>query len=200
MKTLLRFILNLTVTVVIMIPLIFSFKRIEEQGVLDWLEVMIILGAMSIILILISKLIGRNKNKSRIKEIASTITVITCTSTILYCGFTFLECLVEWRNKNPFVYAWDERLALCLSLVIFNFLNERCKLYGKVKNRNELVVVAEYTTQSEAETKQVVLKAHGIESISVMKENPMYITSESNAPIQLQVMSKDAEKAKELIG
>ena len=200
MKTLLRFILNLTVTVVIMIPLIFFFKRIEEQGVLDWLEVMIILGAMSIILILISKLLGRNKGKSRIKEIASTITVITCTSTILYCGFAFLECLVEWRNENPFVYAWDERLALCLSLVIFNFLNERCKLYGKVKNRNELVVVAEYITQSEAETKQAVLKAHGIESIPVMKENPMYIKSESNAPIQLQVMSKDAEKAKELIG
>ncbi len=200
MKTLLRFILNLTVTVVIMIPLIFFFKRIEELGVLDWLEVMIILGAMSIILILISKLLGRNKGKSRIKEIASTITVITCTSTILYCGFTFLECLVEWRNENPFVYAWDERLALCLSLVIFNSLNERFKLYGKVKNRNELVVVAEYTTQSEAETKQVVLKAHGIESIPVMKENPMYITSESNAPIQLQVISKDAEKAKELIG
>lgn len=200
MKTFLRFILNLTVTVVIMIPLIFFFKRIEEQGVLDWLEVMIILGAMSIILILISKLLGRNKGKSRIKEIASTITVITCTSTILYCGFAFLECLVEWRNENPFVYAWDERLALCLSLVIFNSLNERFKLYGKVKNRNELVVVAEYITQSEAKAKQAVLKAQGIESISVMKENPMYITSESNAPIQLQVMSKDSEKAKELIG
>lgn len=127
MKTLLRFILNLTVTVAIMIPCIFFFKRIEELGVLDWLEVMIILGAMSI-------------------------------------------------------------------------LNERCKLYGKVKNRNELVVVAEYTTQSEAKAKQTVLKAQGIESISVMKENPMYIKSESNAPIQLQVMSKDAEKAKELIG
>ena len=76
MKTLLRFILNLTVTVAIMIPCIFFFKRLEELCVLDWLEVMIILGAMSIILILISKLIGRNKNKSRIKEIASTITVI----------------------------------------------------------------------------------------------------------------------------
>ena len=67
------------------------------------------------------------------------------------------------------------------------------------KNEKNLVVVAECNDMTEAGKICAMLEEKGIKALVADKKSPMYITNESNAKVQVQVMGYDLEKAKELI-
>ena len=101
-------------------------------------------------------------------------------------------------KDNGFTGNWVQWLCMSFSLTIFFYFQEKRKEQSK-KNENNLVVVAECSDNSEAETIRKTLESNDIKAMSVEKENPMYIKNANKATVQVQVLNKDLQKAKELI-
>ena len=52
---------------------------------------------------------------------------------------------------------------------------------------------------AEAEKLCAMLESNDIKAMVVEKENPMYIKNDSQVAVQVQVMNKDLQRAKELL-
>ena len=201
MKKIFKFVLNLITTLAACIPCFLFFNWIGEKGILDWKDILLIMIGVSSIILCTYIVLERKKGKSYFNKFMGNAVVFTITATILYIGFTLMEWIFVWATDNDFLYDWEQKLALSISLVIFNSLSERTNINDKEKKEKTLVVAAECDTIAVAESICAMLKNNEIEAIAVDKESPIYNKEDDkSSQAQVQVCNKDLKKAKELIG
>ena len=85
-----------------------------------------------------------------------------------------------------------------MSLGIFNYLYERRRQREIAEAVNALVVVAECSDMPSATQIAAKLEAKGIRLMIVERDSPIYIKG-GDAPVQVQVSSKDLKAAKDII-
>ena len=201
MKKIFKFVLNLITTLAACIPCFLFFKWVGEKGIFEWKDILLIMIGISSIILCTYIALKRKKEKSHFNKFMGNAVVFTITATILYIGFTLMEWIFVWATDNDFLYDWEQKLALSISLVIFNSLSERRNINDKEKKEKILVVAAECDTMANAESICAMLKNNEIEAIAVDKESPIYNKVDKNSSqAQVQVCNKDLKKAKELIG
>ncbi len=196
MKKVLHSLIDLILTLIVCIPCFYLFELIGNKR--DWLDILLTGAASSVVFIAATILLKRLKGCSIIKEIVKGAATIVTSTTLIYAGFTLLEYIFPMSKDNGFTGDWVQWLCMSFSLTIFFYFQEKRKEQSK-KNENNLVVVAECYDNSEAETIRKTLESNDIKAMSVEKENPMYIKNANKATVQVQVLNKDLQKAKELI-
>ena len=86
---------------------------------------------------------------------------------------------------------------MSVSLTVFFHIQDNYR--KKKNNENVLVVATGCNTVAEAEKLCAMLESNDIKAMVVEKENPMYIKNDSQVAVQVQVMNKDLQRAKELL-
>ena len=196
MKKVLHSLIDLILTLIVCIPCFYLFEWIGNKR--DWLDILLTGAGSSVIFIIATILIGRLKGCSTIKKIIKGAATIVTSTTVIYAGLTLLEYIFPINKDKGFTGDWVQWLCMSFSLTIFFYFQEKRKEQNK-RNENNLVVVAECSDNSEAENIRKTLENNNIKAMSVEKGNPMYIPNSNNVAVQVQVLSKDIQKAKELI-
>lgn len=196
MKKTLNSFIDLILTLIVCIPFFYLFEWIGYRR--DWLDILLTGAASSVVFIAATILLKRLKGCSIIKEIVKGAATIVTSTTLIYAGFTLFEYIFPMSKDNGFTGNWVQWLCMSFSLTIFFYFQEKRKEQSK-KNGNNLAVVAEYSNMTEAEATCRTLEINDIKAMSVEKGNPMYIPNSNNVAVQVQVLSKDIQKAKELI-
>lgn len=115
---------------------------------------------------------------------------------VFLVGMTLLDYLII----DKFEVYWT-RIILTAGIFVFFFVQRLIKQKNIEKaSRYNLVVAADCTDKSSAETICNMLEANGIKAIVVEKNSPIYIRNASLiAPVQVQVCKNDLEIAVKLI-
>ena len=142
-------------------------------------------------------LIGRRKKDTKIAGILNTMAILALASTVIYGVFMILEWLFPDNAESGFTGNWVQWFPVSISLSAYLYLQERRRAQ-KYKNPNDLVVAAECREKAEAETICAMLEEKGIKAMVVEKGNPMFIDNNCTG-VQVQVMGKEQQKAKQLI-
>ena len=193
-----KFLLNVIIsTILVSVPCIFLFEWIGSKEIVDWREILFIAIGCSVALAATSIFLGRRKANSKIKDILNSITVIATISTIMYGGFCLMEWIFPLYKSNGFTDRWEEWLSMSVSLTVFFHIQDNYR--KKKNNENVLVVATGCNTVAEAEKLCAMLESNDIKAMIVEKENPMYIKNDSQVAVQVQVMNKDLQRAKELL-
>ena len=198
MKTVKNFLIDFFFCLLISVPCFFLCDMIGEKGVIDWLDIQLGLAGASLILLIAYIVIARRCKESKGAKIVGTMTIVAIATTFIFGAFMLLEWLFPDNAENGFTDNWVQWFPTSISIATFLHLQERRRA-EKYRNENDLVVAAECRDKAEAEAVCVMLEEKGIKAITVEKENPMYIKSESGAPVQIQVMGKDLQSAKKII-
>ena len=198
MKKVKYFIIDSIIALIVSVPCIFFFDWISKKGIFDWLDILFIAGGVSVVFIILNMLFARCKKCIKIRIIANTLTTIAIISTIMFGGFTLLEWLFPTTAKG-FCGDWAHWITISISMTTFFHLQERRKK-KILKNENTLVVAAECDNAAEAAKMCATLDKNGIKAMMVEKGSSMFINNTAEAPMQIQVLGKELQRAKELIG
>lgn len=197
MKTVRNFLIDLIIALLISTPCFFLCDWMEQKGVFDWLDILIGLGSVSALLLVANILSARKCKKAKITAIFNTMTIIAFSATFIYGIFMLLEWCFPDNSEKGFVGNWVQWFPVSISLSVYLYLQERRRAQ-KYKNPNDLVVAAECREKAEAETICAMLEEKGIKAMVVEKGNPMFIDNNCTG-VQVQVMGKEQQKAKQLI-
>ena len=181
------------ISIIISLPCYVLIEWINDKGIMDWIDMLFISTGFSVVAFITSIIIGQIKRKTKIKDIIDTVSVIAVTTTIMYCGFIFIGYLFRQNATTD----WEHWFFMSISLTVFYHFYDKYKT--KNKNSNELVVAAEYATTDEAKVVCTILENNGINTMIAEKGNPMYIKNDSQDTVQVQVLSQDLQRAKELL-
>ena len=198
MKTIKNFLIDLTFGLLISLPCFFLCDMIDNKQMVDWLDLQLGLGGVSIVLLVAYLLFARRNKESKGAIIVNTMTIIAIVATFVYGAFMLLEWLFPDNADSDFTGNWVQWFPVSISLSVFLYLQERRRAQN-YKNDNDLVVVAECQDKVEGETICAMLEEKGIKAMIVEKESPMYINSGNGAPVQVQVMGKDLPYAQKVI-
>ena len=198
MKTVKNFLFDFTFSLLISLPCFFLCDMIGKKEVVDWFDLQLGLGGVAFLLLVAYLLFARHNKESKGAKILKTMTIIAIVATIIYGVFMLLEWLFPDNADSSFTGNWEQWFPVSISMSVFLFMQEKRRAQS-YKNDNDLVVAAECQDKIEAETICAMLEKKGINAMIVEKGSPMYINSESGAPIQIQVLGKYMQSAKEVI-
>ena len=198
MKTVKNFLVDFVVSFLIALPCSFLCDWMSVKGSVDWLDIQIGLAGTSILLLIAYIFIARRDKEAWIAKITNTMTLTAIVATVIYGVFMILEWLFPDNAENDFTGNWVQWFPVSISIATFLHLQER-RRRKEYRNENDLVVAAECNDKTEAETICAMLEQEGINAMTVEKGSAMYIKTKKNTAVQLQVMSKELQKAKELI-
>ena len=198
MKSVKIFFIDLAISILILLPCSFICDTLCSKAILDWLDIQIGLSCFAVIMLITNILLVRRTKERRITKIVNSVAIIALASTLIYGVFMILEWLFPKETTGSFTGNWELWFPVSISLATFLHLQERHRAKN-YKNENNLVLLAEYDEKAEAETLCAMLKQKGINAMTVEKGSPMYINSESGAPVEVQVMCKDLQSAKKII-
>ena len=198
MKTLKNFLFDFTFSLLISLPCFFLCDMIGKKEVVDWLDLQLGLGGVSIVLLVAYLLFARRNKESKGAKIVNTMTVVAIVATVIYGVFMLLEWLFPDNADSVFTGNWEQWFPVSISMSVFLFMQERHRAQS-YKNDNDLVVAAECQDKTDAERICTMLEENGIKAMTVEKESPMYIKSGCDAPVQVQVMGKDLPYAQKVI-
>lgn len=199
MKTVKYFFIDFAICLLISLPCSFLCDYLSQEGVIDWLDIQIALSSFAIIALIANILLARRDKTARITAIVNSVAIVALASTIIYGVFMILEWLFPGDTAGSFTGNWVQWFPVSISLAIFLHLQERHRMQN-YKSENDLVVAAECHDIAEAEKLSAMLEEKGIKAMTVEKGNPMYIDNADNAPLQIQVMGKDLQSAKKVLG
>lgn len=199
MKTVKYFFIDFAICLLISLPCSFLCDYLSQEGVIDWLDIQIALSSFAIIALIANIQLARRDKTARITAIVNSVAIVALASTIIYGVFMILEWLFPGDTAGSFTGNWVQWFPVSISLAIFLHLQERHRMQN-YKSENDLVVAAECHDIAEAEKLSAMLEEKGIKAMTVEKGNPMYIDSCCNAPLQVQVMGKDLQSAKKVLG
>ena len=123
MKSVLRFIINLIITIIVCIPCLLLFDWVEQRNNINWLDVFLLLIGVSVVMTVINKLLQSKKPSRVLKE----TTVFLITVTVMFGLFTLMEWIFDWAAEKEFVYGWDQKLTLSIAFTVFENLNNWSK-------------------------------------------------------------------------
>ena len=199
MKTVKNFLVDFTISLLISLPCYFLCDIIGEKGVMDWLDIMFGFVGVSVLLLGTNILLARRDKEARITKVVNTMTLVAIVATVIYGVFMLLEWLFPENADTAFNGNWVQWFPVSISLASFLYLQNRRRAQS-YKNPNDLVVATECQENAEAERACAILEKKGIKAMAVEKGNPMYIDNAVDAPMQIQVMGKDLESAKKVLG
>ena len=199
MKTVKYFFIDFAICLLISLPCSFLCDYLSQEGVIDWLDIQIALSGFAVIMLIANILLARRDKTARITAIVNSVAIVALASTIIYGVFMILEWLFPGDTAGSFTGNWVQWFPVSISLAIFLHLQERHRMQN-YKSENDLVVAAECHDIAEAEKLSAVLEEKGIKAMAVEKGSPMYIDNADNAPLQIQVMGKDLQSAKKVLG
>ena len=199
MKTVKNFLIDFAICLLISLPCFFLCDYLSQKGAIDWLDIQIALSSFAIIALIANILLARRDKTARITAIVNSVAIVALASTIIYGVFMILEWLFPGDTAGSFTGNWVQWFPVSISLAIFLHLQERHRMQN-YKSENDLVVAAECHDIAEAEKLSAMLEEKGIKAMTVEKGNPMYIDNADNAPLQIQVMGKDLQSAKKVLG
>ena len=198
MKTVKNFLFDFTFSLLISLPCFFLCDMIGKKEVVDWFDLQLGLGGVAFLLLVAYLLFARHNKESKGAKILKTMTIIAIVATIIYGVFMLLEWLFPDNADSSFTGNWEQWFPVSISMSVFLFMQEKRRAQS-YKNDNDLVVAAECQDKTDAERICTMLEKKGINAMIVEKGSPMYINSESGAPIQIQVLGKYMQSAKEVI-
>ena len=198
MKAVKYFLIDFAISLLISLPCFFLCDYLSQEGVIDWLDIQIALSSFAIIALIAYILIGRRKKDTKIAGILNNVAILALASTVIYGVFMILEWLFPDNADSCFTGNWVQWFPVSISIATFLHLQER-RRRKEYRNENDLVVAAECNDKTEAETICAMLEQEGINAMTVEKGSAMYIKTKKNTAVQLQVMSKELQKVKELI-
>ena len=199
MKTVKNFLVDFVISFLISLPCYFICDIIVEKGIIDWLDIMSGIAGVSILLLCANILLTRHDKEARITKVVNTMTLMAIVATVIYGVFMLLEWLFPDSEDVAFTGNWVQWFPVSISLSAFLHMQDRRRAQS-YKNPNDLVVVAGCQENAEAESVCAVLEEKGIKAMAVEKGSPMYIDNADNAPLQIQVMGKDLQSAKKVLG
>ena len=179
------------------IGFIINWAGVEEQ--VGWKSILLILAALSAIVVVVEIITRRRGVEEKGREVVVACRTITLFTTIAFGGFVLLDRVMTDSPADAEA-AFDTLrwLSLSMSLGIFNYLYERRRQREIAETVNALVVVAECSDMPSATQIAAKLEAKGIRLMIVERDSPIYIKG-GDAPIQVQVSSKDLKAAKDII-
>lgn len=198
MKSVKIFFIDLAISILILLPCSFICDSLCSKAILDWLDIQIGLSCFAVIMLITNILLVRRTKERRITKIVNSVAIIALASTLIYGVFMILEWVFPKETTASFTGNWEQWFPVSISLATFLHLQERHRAKN-YKNENNLVVLAEYNEKAEAGIVCAILEQKGINAMTVEKGSPMYINSGSDAPVQVQVMGKDLQRAKKAI-
>ena len=198
MRKVRNFLIDLLITLLIGLPFIFLCDLVSKNLLIDWLDIISGSSALAILLIITNILLAKRKREARVTRVVNTLALVTLVFTIIFGIFVLLEWLFPENTGKPFDGNWEHWFPVSISLSIFLFMQERRRTQS-YSNSNELVVAAQCQEREEAESIYAVLEQNGIKAMIVEQGSPMYINSEGGAPLQVQVMYKHLQQAKDII-
>lgn len=198
MKAVKYFLIDFTISLLISLPCFFLCDYLSQEGVIDWLDMLIGLAGVSLILLVAYLVIGRLNRKKIAAKFIGSMTVVAIAATIIYCAFMLLEWWFPDNADSGFTGNWVQWFPASISIATFLHLQERRRA-EKYRNENDLVVAAECSDKAEAEALCTILEEKGIKAMAVEKGNAMYIDSAKGLPVQVQVMGKDLQSAQRII-
>lgn len=170
---------------------VFGWFGGEEN--ITWKSILITCAALSVVALISGFVADQNGLKGIGRKIIDASLKIILNTTILFGAFILLETIIDGTTElDKKTMHW---LSLSISLGVFNYLNARRREREIEHDENMLVVAAECSDMSSAETLSTTLEANGIKTIIVEKHSPIYIKC-SDAPVQIQVSRKDLDAAK----
>ena len=199
MKTVKNFLVDFVISFLISLPCYFICDIIVEKGIIDWLDIMSGIAGVSILLLCANILLARRDKEARITKVVNTMTLMAIVATVIYGVFMLLEWLFPDSEDVALTGNWVQWFPVSISLSAFLHMQDRRRAQS-YKNPNDLVVVAGCQENAEAESVCAVLEEKGIKAMAVEKGSPMYIDNADNAPLQIQVMGKDLQSAKKVLG
>jgi hypothetical protein len=198
MKTVKYILIDFAISLLISLPCFFLCDYLSQEGVIDWLDMLIGLAGVSLILLVAYLVIGRLNRKKIAAKFIGSMTVVAIAATIIYCAFMLLEWWFPDNADSGFTGNWVQWFPVSISIATFLHLQERRRA-EKYRNENDLVVAAECRDKAEAEALCAMLEEKGIKAMAVEKGNAMYIDSAKGLPVQVQVMGKDLQRAQRII-
>ena len=198
MKTVKNFLFDFTFSLLISLPCFFLCDMIEKKEVVDWFDLQLGLGGVAFLLLVAYLLFARRNKESKGAKIVNTMTVVAIVATVIYGVFMLLEWLFPDNADSVFTGNWEQWFPVSISMSVFLFMQNK-RSTQSYKNDNDLVVAAECEDKSNAETICAMLDENGIKAMAVEKDNPMYINSGNDTPVQVQVMGKDLPYAQNVI-
>ena len=198
MKTVKYFFIDFAISLLISLPCFFLCDYLSQEGVIDWLDMLIGLAGVSLILLVAYLVIGRLNRKKIAAKFIGSMTVVAIAATIIYCAFMLLEWWFPDNADSGFTGNWVQWFPASISIATFLHLQERRRA-EKYRNENDLVVAAECRDRGEAKALCAMLEEKGIKAMAVEKGNAMYIDSAKGLPAQVQVMGKDLQSAQRII-
>lgn len=199
MKTVKNFLVDFVISFLISLPCYFICDIIVEKGIIDWLDIMSGIAGVSILLLCANILLARRDKEARITKVVNTMTLMAIVATVIYGVFMLLEWWFPDNAESGFTGNWEQWFPVSISLSAFLHMQDRRRAQS-FKTPNDLVVVAGCQENAEAESVCAVLEEKGIKAMAVEKGSPMYIDNADNAPLQIQVMGKDLQSAKKVLG
>ena len=199
MKTVKYFFIDFAIGLLVSLPCFCFCDYLNQKGSIDWLDILIGIAGVSVLLLVAYIVIGRWNKKMKAAKLIGSMTIVALASTIIYGVFMILEWLFPGDTAGSFTGNWVQWFPVSISLAIFLHLQERHRMQN-YKSENDLVVAAECHDIAEAEKLSAMLEEKGIKAMAVEKGNPMYIDNCSDAPLQVQVMGKDLQSAKKVLG
>ena len=198
MKTVKNFLVDFFFCLLISVPCFFLCDMIDNKQMVDWLDLQLGLGGVSIVLLVAYLLFARRNKESKGAIIVNTMTIIAIVATFVYGAFMLLEWLFPDNADSDFTGNWVQWFPVSISLSVFLFMQNK-RTTQSYKNDNDLVVAVECQDKTDAERICTILDENGIKAMAVEKESPMYINSGNGAPVQVQVMGKDLPYAQKVI-
>ena len=171
---------------------------IGGKGFVDWLDLQLGLGGVAFLLLVAYLLFARRNKESKGAKIVNTMTVVAIVATVIYGVFMLLEWLFPDNADSVFTGNWEQWFPVSISMSVFLFMQNK-RSTQSYKNDNDLVVAAECQDKTDAERICTMLEENGIKAMTVEKENPMYINSGNDTPVQVLVMGKDLPYAQKVI-
>ena len=198
MKKIKSYLAAFAISNIVIIPCIFLFGWICDKSNLDWFDVLFISGGISGLMICLYMCLGKWNKKAKITRIAKALTILATSSTILFCGHALLYWIFSTIAKSSFTTDWRSWIVQSVSLSVFFYIWDKFNRRA-LKNEKDLVVAVDCKEKNEAEAICTKLNDNGIGAVVIEKGSPMYINNDNDTSLQVQVMGKELQKAKQLI-
>lgn len=143
----------------------------------------------------------RNKQKGidRSNDLITKCRKVLVTTTIMFLGFMIMDWLFMHFTGKDNVLGPKYWLPFSLGVAIVDLFYEKRREQKQNEDENAFVVAAECPDVQNAETICNKLEENGIKAMVVKKDSPVYIKgADASATAQVQVCSKDLNKAQEL--
>ena len=209
MKTVKNFLIDLGLCLLIALPFHFLCDMVAEncaensdmvaaKWLIDWLDIQLGLAGVSLLLLIAYMLVGYGNRKSRVAKIVGTMTIVAITATIVYGIFMLLEWWFPDNAESGFTGNWVQWFPVSISIATFLHLQERRRVQS-YNNANDLVVAAECRNRAEAEAICAMLEEKGIKATTMENDSPMCMDGAESLPVQVLVMGKELQNAKNII-